>query len=200
MACAESSQYDAIGSEYIPGILGPLMNSCATMAGFLVSDFAARYDAARIEFAGLVENGNIDEETLLDTLEGITSLHELIAEVVRSRQDDLAFIAAVRARISDLQERLTRLDQRAEKKKEIVSSVLDRAGIKKITEADFTLSLRSTSPPLVVIEEKQIPDAYWKPQPPKLDRQGLLSALRAGQLVAGVVLGNGGVTISVRTK
>ena len=120
---------------------------------------------------------DIDEETLLDTLEGITSLHEMIAEVVRSRQDDLAFIAAVRARISDMQDRLARLDRRAEKEKEIVASVLERAGIKKITEADFTLSLRTTNPPLVVIEEKQIPEAYWKPQPPKLDRQGLISAL-----------------------
>ena len=100
---------------------------------------------------------DIDEETLLDTLEGITSLHEMIAEVVRSRQDDLAFIAAVRARIFDMQERLARLDHRAEKKKEIVASVLERAGIKKITEADFTLSLRSTNPPLVVIEENLFP-------------------------------------------
>ena len=143
---------------------------------------------------------DIDEETLLDTLEGITDLHEMIAEVVRSRQDDLAFIAAVKARISDMQERLARLDQRATTKKEIVASVLERAGIKKITEADFTLSLRSTNPPLVVIEEKQIPEAFWKPQPPKLDRQGLLSALKGGLDVPGVTLGNGGVAISVRTK
>ena len=143
---------------------------------------------------------DIDEETLLDTLEGITDLHEMIAEVVRSRQDDLAYIAAVRARISDMQERLARLDQRADKKKEIVTSVLERAGIKKITEADFTLTLRSTTPPLVVIEEKQIPDAFWKPQPAKLDRQGLISALKSGREVSGVTLGNGGVTISVRTK
>ena len=143
---------------------------------------------------------DIDDETLLDTLEGITNLHEMIAEVVRSRQDDLAFVAAVKARMSDMQERLARLDQRATTKKEIVASVLERAGIKKITEADFTLSLRSTSPPLVVIEEKQIPEEFWKPQPPKLDRQGLLSALKDGLDVPGVALGNGGVTISVRTK
>ena len=143
---------------------------------------------------------DIDEETLLDTLEGITDLHEMIAEVVRSRQDDLAYITAVRARISDMQERLARLDQRADKKKEIVTSVLERAGIKKITQADFTLTLRSTNPPLVVIEEKQIPEEFWKPQPAKLDRQGLISALKSGREVSGVTLGNGGITIAVRTK
>ena len=143
---------------------------------------------------------DIDEETLLDTLEGITDLHEMIAEVVRSRQDDLTFIAAVKARISDMQERLARFDQRATTKKEIITSVLERAGIKKITEADFTLSLRSTNPPLVVIEEKQIPEEFWKPQTPKLDRQGLIIALKDGLDVPGVTLGNGGITISVRTK
>ena len=62
------------------------------------------------------------------------------------------------------------------------------------------ISLRSTNPPLVVIEEKQIPEAFWKPQPAKLDRQGLLSALKDGLDVPGVALGNGGVTIAVRTK
>ena len=99
-----------------------------------------------------------------------------------------------------MRERLARLDHRAEKKKEIVASVLERAGIKKITEADFTLSLRSTNPPLVIIEEKEIPETYWKPQPAKLDRQGLLTALKAGIEVSGVAIGNGGVTISVRTN
>ena len=143
---------------------------------------------------------DIDEETLLDTLEGITDLHEMIAEVVRSRQDDLAFIVAVKARISDMQERLARLDQRATTKKEIITSILERAGIKKITEADFTLTLRSTNPPLVVVEEKQIPEEFWKPQPPKLDRQGLIGVLKSGRDVQGATLGNGGVTISVRTK
>ena len=46
-----------------------------------------------------------DEETLLDTLEGITDLNEMIASVVRSRLDDLALHAALRARMSNMQER-----------------------------------------------------------------------------------------------
>ena len=37
-----------------------------------------------------------DEETLLDTLEGMTDLNEMIASVVRSRMDDLALLAALR--------------------------------------------------------------------------------------------------------
>ncbi len=141
-----------------------------------------------------------DEETLLDTMEGMTDLNEMIAWVVRSRLDDLAMLAALRARTSDMQERTGRLEQRADKKKDVVTSVMERAGLKKLTEPDFTLSLRSTNPPLVVTDEGEVPEDFWKPQPAKLDRQGLLTALKAGREVPGVVLGNGGVTISVRTK
>jgi hypothetical protein len=141
-----------------------------------------------------------DEETLLDTLEGMTNLHEMIAAVVRSRLDDLAFASAVRARISDMQARLARFEERADKKKEVITHVMDRAALKKITEADFTLSLRPTGPPLVIVDEKQIPDDFWRPQPAKLDRTGLTAALKTGKDVPGAMLGNGGVTISVRTK
>ena len=141
-----------------------------------------------------------DEETLLDTLEGLTNLHEMLAAVVRSQLDDLSLVAALRARMGDMQERLWRLEQRADKKKQVITSVMERAGIKKVTEPDFTLSLRPTPCPLVVTDEKNIPSLFWKPQPPKLDRQGLISALKNGQDIPGATLGNGGLTISVRTK
>ena len=148
----------------------------------------------------VAEFPDADEETLLDTLEGMTDLHEMIAVVVRSRLDDLTLVTALRARMADMQERAVRIDQRTENKKAIVTSVMERGGLKKLTEPDFTLSLRSTNPPLVVVDEGQIPDDFWKPQPPKLDRQELINALKAGREVPGAVLGNGGMTISVRTK
>ena len=81
-----------------------------------------------------------------------------------------------------------------------MTSVMERAALKKLTEPDFTLSLRSTSPPLVVVDEGRVPDDFWKTQSPKLDRQGLITALKEGREVPGAVLGSGGMTISVRTK
>ena len=141
-----------------------------------------------------------DEETLLDTLEGMTDLNGMIAAVARSRLEDLSLLGGLRRRMGDMQERATRIEQRADKKKDVVASVMERAGVKKLTEPDFTLSLRSTNPPLVVTDEGEIPEDFWKPQTPKLDRQGLINALKAGREVPGATLGNGGMTISVRTK
>lgn len=141
-----------------------------------------------------------DEETLHDTVEGMTDLTEMLAAVVRSQLDDLALVSALRVRAADMQQRLLRIEQRASKKKELLTSVMERAGLKRLTEPDFTVSLRQTQPPLILVDENEIPSEFWKPQPPKLDRQGLISALKVGRDIPGATLGNGGLTISVRTK
>ncbi len=148
----------------------------------------------------VAEFPDADEETLRDTLEGMTNLAEMLAVVLRSELDDRSLASALKSRIDDMQERLRRLNTRAEKKRELVTSAMEQANIRKLTEPEFTVSLRSTRPPLVLTKEDDIPDKFWKPQPPKLDRHGLIAALSAGNEVAGAMLGNGGVTISVRTK
>ncbi len=141
-----------------------------------------------------------DEECLRDTLEGLTNLTDVLAEVLRSALEDQAFVAALRSRIGDMQARLTRIEERARKKRDLVCSVMERADVRKLTEPDFTVSLRPSRAPLVVTDEEAIPEGYWKAQVPKLDRQGLLAALSAGRDVPGALLGNAPMTISVRTK
>ena len=141
-----------------------------------------------------------DEETLADTLEGLSNLPDMLAEVCRSMLDDQAMVAALRGRIGDMQERCGRIEARARKKRELVCDVMERADLKKLTEPDLTVSLRPARPPLAVVDEDLVPATFWKPQPPKLDRQGLIAALAAGRDVPGAILGNAPMTISVRTK
>ena len=140
-----------------------------------------------------------DEQTLR-TLEGLSSLPEMLACVVRSYLDDLTLVAALDMRISEMQQRSSRLGQRAEKKRDLVASVMDQGDVKKLTEPDFTASLRTVPPGVIIVDEAQIPDDYWKPQAPKLDRQKLGAALRTGTSVSGALLGNGTTTLAVRTK
>ncbi len=141
-----------------------------------------------------------DEETLVDTLEGLSNLPDMLAEVCRSMLDDQAMVSALRGRIGDMQERCGRIEVRARKKRELVCSVMERADLKKVMEPDLTVSLRPARPPLAVVDEELVPEAFWKLQPSKLDRQGLIAALAAGRDVPGAILGNAPMTISVRTK
>ncbi len=148
----------------------------------------------------LQEFPEADEETLRDTLEGLTNLSEMLASVVRSYLDDLTQAAALGIRMSDMQERLARFEARADKKRLLVTAAMEHASLKKLTEPDFTVSLRPTPAPIVIVDEGQIPQTWWTPQPPKLDRYGLASALRAGEVIQGATLGATRATISVRTK
>ncbi len=141
-----------------------------------------------------------DEETLRDTLEGMTSLTDSLAELLRSSLEDQTFASALRSRMADMQERCARFEERARKKRGLVCTVMEEADLKRLVEPDFTVSLRPARAPLMIIDEAAIPGDYWKPQPAKLDRMGLISALSNGRDIAGAVLGNPPLTISVRTK
>ena len=90
-----------------------------------------------------------DEETLMDTLEGMTSLTDSLAELLRSSQEDQSLASALRGRMSDMQERCGRFEERARKKRELVCTVMEEAELKKLMEPDFTVSLRPARAPLI---------------------------------------------------
>ncbi len=62
---------------------------------------------------------------------------------------------------------------------------MEQADLRKIMEPDLTVSLRPSRPPLMIIDEAAIPRGFLKPQPDKLDRLGLIAALRDGRDVPG---------------
>ena len=148
----------------------------------------------------LEEFPDADEQTLKDTLEGLSDLNEKLAAVARSQHEDRILADALKTRISQMHDRLARFEHRINKKRDLIALVMDRAGIKKITEPDFTLSLRTTPPALVVLDERSIPETYWKPQPSKLDRRQIAQDLKDDKPVPGAILGNGGVSISMRVS
>jgi Siphovirus Gp157 len=143
---------------------------------------------------------NADEETVRDTLEGITDLHEMIAAIIRSALVDEALEVGLRTRIEDMRERLSRLAERGLKKRQLALEAMNEAGLKKLEQPDFTASARVAATPLMVTSEPSVPEAYWIPQPPKLDRQTLTSDLRRGYEIPGACLGNPALILTVRTK
>jgi hypothetical protein len=142
----------------------------------------------------------IDEETLLDTLEGITDLHEMIAAVIRSALVDEALQAGLRTRLEEMRQRLARLEERGAKKRQLALEAMCEVGLRKLEQPDFTASARSGSRALIIMSEALVPPAYWVPQPSKLDRQALLTDLKRGADIPGTQLGNPQPILAVRTK
>ena len=124
--------------------------------------------------------GDIDDETLRDTLEGITELPELIQEIVRSGLEDEALICALKSRLDDMQARLDRFKARAEKKRDLACWAMGSAGINRVQAEDFSVSLRQGPQRLEIIDETKIPTEFLVPLPPRLDRSGLLEPYAHG--------------------
>jgi hypothetical protein len=142
----------------------------------------------------------IDETTLLDTLEGATNLNEALGEVIRAALEEEALADSLRDRMGAMRERLERIETACSRKREVAQVVMEDAGIEKILEPDFTVSLRVSPPAVAVVNEAEIPEPYWIPQPPKLDRKGVLDALKGGTMVPGATFANSKVSLAIRTK
>jgi len=146
------------------------------------------------------EDPMIDEQTLADTVEGLTDLHEILAAVLRAALADEALASGLKFRIADMQGRLDRLQDRATKRRQIAKDMMVELDLKKITAPDFTASIRPGMPALVVLNEDAVPSIYWQPGEPRLKRQQLAFDLKEGAEVDGATLSNPEPVLSVRTR
>lgn len=148
----------------------------------------------------MAEIPDLDSQTLRDTLEGISDLKEMLSTLIRSALEDEALISGLSSRIAEMKTRLERLERRVRKKRELALHAMCDGDIPKIVEPDFTASLRQGAPALEIIAEEAIPASFWKPQPDKLDRAGLIAALKGGLKTNAAKLSDPALQLSVRTK
>src|SRR5262249_24973042 len=154
-------------------------------------DFAMSLEFAAITYRAIrdrirVDDPKIDDQTLADTVEGLTDLHEIVAAIVRAALADEALATGLKARIAEIQDRLERLQDCAAKRRQIAKDVMIEIDLKKITAPDFTVSVRPGMPSLLVLDEAAVPSIYWEPREPRLNRQELLSELKGGAEITGV--------------
>ena len=162
-------------------------------------EFAAiTYHAIRDRI--LAEDPQIDEQTLADTVEGLTDVHDILAAIVRAALADEALANGLKGRIAEMQDRLERLQECAAKRRQIAKETMIELEIKKITAPDFTVTIRPGMPSLLVIDEQAVPSIYWQPVAPRLKRQELLTELKQGSEITGVTLSNPEPVLSVRTR
>ena len=92
------------------------------------------------------EDPQIDEQTLTDTVEGLTDLHEIIAAIVRAALADEALATGLKGRIAEMQDRLERLQDCAAKRRQIAKDVVVELDLKKIMAPDFSAAVPRASP------------------------------------------------------
>jgi len=148
----------------------------------------------------LGEHPDLDEETLADTLEGLTDLNEVILSALRSALDDEGNIDAIKARIGELRARMDRIEHRARSKRRICAEAMEACSLARIKGADLTVSLRARSKRVEIVDETLLPKSYWRIPDPVIDRRSLSDALKAGQEIKGAELVDGDANIMVRVR
>lgn len=144
--------------------------------------------------------GGGDDQALCDTVDGISDFVDLVAATMRSRREDEAYAAAIGSMIEQLQERKTRLQDRAQAKKELIEAAMIRADRRKIALPDMTLTITPRNPKVIITERDKLPQGArrflgWEP-----DKVYIKEMLSDGQDVPGAELSNGGVGLTIRTK
>ena len=148
----------------------------------------------------LLDEPDLDERTLADTLEGLTDLHEILAAVIREALFDEALCSGLKQRIDQMEDRQRRLDNRAAKRRQLVREVMVENDIKKLVDPEFTVSIRVGTASVVIVDEIAIPAKFWEAREPRLDKQSIWNALKQGNAIPGVMLSNPEPVMSVRTR
>lgn len=134
----------------------------------------------------LLEAGEIDEQTVADTMEAIGA-EEKLESYCYVQKNLEAEVAAYKAEIERMTARKQSLEKQIDRLKAAQVEFLQASGQKKAKAGTFSLSLRE-SEAVYVTDESEIPAAFWKPQPAKLDKAAVKAALKAGEAVAGAAL------------
>ena len=168
------------------------------MSNELLRTEAAQYRALQIQLKE--DYANLDDETLSDTLEGLSDLPQMIEEIIRSSLEDEAMIAGLKIRADAMAGRLSRLKDRQQKKRQLAAWALGSAGMAKLKSVDFTVSLSEGAVRLEISDESKLAPDYLIPQPPKPNRAGITEALKQGVAVEGASLIQGQPYITVSTR
>ena len=155
-------------------------------------------EAARVLREALSAIPNMDDETLRDSIEGETNIRELIAAVMLDINEDEILCTGIDKLMSDLHGRRARLEGRTEARRAAIQKAMETGEIKSLATPSGTLSLRSTPRGLEILDEWLIPQDYFVPQEPKLDRKKLKDDLKDGKEIPGCTLNNGGICLSLR--
>lgn len=143
----------------------------------------------------------LDEQLKLSTLEGETELCEIVSALLAENEDDEGNIGQIKGQIETRRERIARFERRIEARKSAITSLMDTAQITKLALPEATVSLRTLGSRVKVIDVDQLPSAFVIEETiRKPDKDAIEVAMERGQSIPGVVMTNGGSSLSVRRK
>jgi len=152
------------------------------------------------QLSDLIESGEVTEESLADTIEGVEGMFDQKAEsicyVIRNME---ASADAVKAEEARLAKRRKQYLDGVERLKGYLKLSMVESGHKSVKSDLFTISL--TPPPKVVEidDERAIPDEYkTRTVIDSVDKKKVLAQLKDGAVIPGAHLGDGNYGLRIK--
>ena len=148
-------------------------------------EIAAQYqnDLATIEALDL------DDQTMQDTLEGLTGDFDdkatNIAKFIRNLESTAEAIKEAEGKMAA---RRKAIENKSKHLADYVLHHMLQSGIKEVSCPYFTIKPAKNPPKLEVFDDKQVPDQFWKQPPPpprQIDRDAIKASIKAGEEVPG---------------
>jgi hypothetical protein len=140
-------------------------------------------------------DADIDEQTLADTLEGLTGELEAKAlNVAGFLASQEAFADSIAAAAEKMVEREKRLRKRAAYLKQYLLTNMLATGKLKIESPEMALAVRKTPASVVIFDEAAVPAEFMvqPPAPPaRPDKRAMGDAMKAGTEIPGAKLESG---------
>jgi Siphovirus Gp157 len=142
-----------------------------------------------------LEELDLDEQTFLDTLEGLSGELEVKATNVAMFVKNLEASAdAIEKAENQMAARRKAIEAKSERIRKYLLENMVKAGISKIECPYFVLSIRKNPPAVEALMSSSIPDEYFdipEQPPPVLNKKRLAEDLKAGVVIEGARLTQG---------
>ena len=134
----------------------------------------------------LLEDEQIDEKTVVDTLEGMGANEKLESYVYVQKQFE-ADLLAYKAEKERIEKKMKTCQNAIDRMKNAVMGFMSATGLKKAKAGTFDLTIRK-SESVNILDESMISEEFLVPQQPKINKAGIKKALKEGREVSGAVL------------
>lgn len=161
-------------------------------------ELAGEYHQAAVTLS----NMDMDEQTIADTLEGLSGALEEkaknVAFFVRNLESTAEQIKLAEKQMAD---RRKAMENRAERIREYLKTNMELAGITQIECPHFKLAIKKNPPSVVIDAESQIPADYMTQPvapPPAPDKKLIAQAIKDGFEVPGAHLETGKTRLDIK--
>lgn len=136
-----------------------------------------------------IDADDVDEQTMLDTLEGLSGeVQQKSVQVAMYCANLDTFAGNVEEAAKRMKDRAARIQRKADQVRGYLQTMMEAAQITKIEAPEFTLKIVKNPPALHIAEGAVIPDEFKVTPPapaPYADKAAIKAAIKAGRHIDG---------------